>query len=226
MKHFYPASASKINPWIPKIIDVILSNGPPWLFLTHDIIGPSHGRIGIVTQILLSDRSYVPHLVGEVEKVLDWQMPNGNWPNTVPGSSYYKDYLVQWCHGATGVMHSLTIIRPYFEAFPDVQSRIDKAVSRARSLVWEKGLLCKDPCLCHGITGNALAGFDPGAQRDHFLAHTTEEMYEKLRKEGKWELDADYGKPFSVLTGWVGKSVGWLFRDRPLDRSVFAYCDV
>ena len=226
MKHFFPTSALKIDPWIPKTVEAILSNGPPWLFMGLDIISPSHGRIGIVTQILLTDPSYAPRLVDEIDKVLNWQMSNGNWPNTVPGSSYHKDYLVQWCHGGTGVMHSLAVLRPHLNAFPSTQTRIDLATEKAQKLVWEKGLLRKDPCLCHGITGNALAGFDPGEQRDHFLAHTTEKTYEKLENEGKWEHNADYGKPFSVLTGWVGKAVGWMYRDRARDESVFAYCDV
>jgi hypothetical protein len=65
------------------------------------MIGAAHGRTIVCMQILLSDSSYAPKGVPIVEWVLALQIDNGNWPNSLPGSKYHKDYLIQFCHGVT-----------------------------------------------------------------------------------------------------------------------------
>lgn len=62
------------------------------------MIEAAHGRTTVCMQILLSDSSYAPKSVPIVEWVL---ADNGNWPNSLPGSKYHKNYLIQFCHGVT-----------------------------------------------------------------------------------------------------------------------------
>jgi hypothetical protein len=77
---------------------------------------------------------------------------------------------VQFCHSTPGFVVSLMALLEW-NCFPSLQPQLEAAVLRAREVVWQKGLLVKEPCLCHGISGNALA-LD-GEQREHFLAYTT-----------------------------------------------------
>jgi hypothetical protein len=72
-------------------------------------------------RLLLEIGRLLPELVLVVDQVFGWQMENGNWANTVPGSSYYKDHLIQFCRG---IIIILEIIRPLFGQFLDLQVRM------------------------------------------------------------------------------------------------------
>jgi hypothetical protein len=84
--------------------------------------------------------------------------------------------LVQFCHGPLGFVVSLLAIRPHFS---NMQTQIDEAIRR--------GLLTKEPNICHGITGNALALEAP--QRNHFLCLATPERTEQSVADGLFEKD-------------------------------------
>jgi len=72
-----------------------------------------------------------------------------NWPATfahpAPAS---PRLLVQWCHGAPGLVTSLADL-------PD--PRLDELLVAAGELVWAAGPLTKGPGLCHGTAGNGYA---------------------------------------------------------------------
>ena len=105
---------------------------------------------------------------------------------------------MQVCHGAPGVVISLLSIRRYF---PKLQGKIDKAVARGREAIHERGLLTKESCLCHGISGNALAL----EQRDfeHFLSYTTHREMKALESDGMMERSDD---PSGLWTGEAGRA--------------------
>lgn len=189
-----PRYTAEIQPIQSALISHILAH-QPW---GYKIIGAAHGDIGIITQVVLSDPDMAPKLESELASILDYQQEEGNWP-----ISEDKDAgLIQFCHGAPGVVISLIKIRPYF---PSLHARIDVAIDRARKLIWERGLLAKEPNLCHGITGNALALDD--AHRDHFLSLATPELIRKGVRSGAFQLDVD---PFSILWGEAGRALVWL----------------
>ena len=72
-----------------------------------------------------------------------------NWPATfahpAPAS---PRLLVQWCHGAPGLVTSLADL-------PDPW--LDALLVAACELVWAAGPLTKGPGLCHGTAGNGYA---------------------------------------------------------------------
>ena len=98
----------------------------------------------------------------------------GNWPSSIPPG---KDRLVQFCHGAPGIVASLVTLRKIYASVgmhshrstngsngsssnhsnKALIKRIDRAIARGRRCIVSRGLLTKEPCLCHGITGNGLA---------------------------------------------------------------------
>jgi len=73
---------------------------------------------------------------------------HANWPAYVvpPGSA--PRMLVQWCHGAPGMVTSLADL---------ADPRLDALLVAAGELVWAAGPLTKGPGLCHGTAGNGCA---------------------------------------------------------------------
>ncbi|KAF8429273.1 hypothetical protein EV426DRAFT_557621 [Tirmania nivea] len=181
--------------------------GVGWMWHGKRYLGAAHGVAGIITQVVMSCRAAGTAIPAELEDIvsdlLDQQLDSGNWPGS-RGSSW--DELVQFCHGAPGMLICLQEIR---ESFPALLRQIDSACARARAVVEQRGLLTKPPSLCHGITGNALAlGEEEGLGR--FLGYTTREYLERherlFRGLGAGEL-ADEG--FGLFTGEGGRA--WSF---------------
>ncbi|MCG8365271.1 MAG: LanC-like protein [Pseudanabaenales cyanobacterium] len=60
--------------------------------------------------------------------------------------------LVQWCHGAPGMVASLA------QTFPSERSEaLDTLLLQAGELTWQAGPLKKGSGLCHGTAGNGYA---------------------------------------------------------------------
>jgi len=75
-----------------------------------------------------------------------------NWPPGIgsprPGRA---EILVQWCHGAPGIVTG-------FADFPTARSvDMDRMLVQAGNLIWKAGPLNKGPGVCHGTAGNGYA---------------------------------------------------------------------
>jgi hypothetical protein len=162
------------------------------------IVGAVHGAIGIITQIVLTDPSWAEKLQADLATLLTFQNPSGNWPAYLNAG---RDKLVQCCHGAPGVIISLVSLRPYF---PRLQGKIDVAIEKGRKAILDRGLLTKEPCLCHGISGNALALDDQDFE--HFLTFTTGHEIKALEKDGQLDKSDD---PSGLWTGEAGRAWAW-----------------
>lgn len=152
--YFVPHAELLLEETIATLNRQILDKGEDgkgnWFFHGKQYYGAAHGDIGIITQLVLTTPSLAQRLQPRLEKVLDAQFESGNWPSSAESSA---DRLVQFCHGAPGIVTSLLALKPHF---PSLISRIDHAVEMGRACIWERGLLRKEPSLCHGILGNAL----------------------------------------------------------------------
>ncbi|KAL2068464.1 hypothetical protein VTL71DRAFT_16562 [Oculimacula yallundae] len=196
MKHGLPDLSTEIQIVIKQMIEEILPQ-QPWSWDGRQYLGTVHGDIGIITQIVLSDPTYAPQLRDKLASLITQQGEDGNWP-VVPD----KDIgLVQFCHGAPGMIISLLAIRPYF---PGLDQEIENAIVRGRQCIWERGLLVKEPNICHGITGNALPL--EGEQREHFLAMATPDLVDEGVENERWEKDEDR---YGVLWGEAGRAWVW-----------------
>ena len=203
----------------PLIKDIM--KAVPWRFHGHNYIGAAHGVIGIVTQVILSD-----HAMGQdetMEKILDEQLrlqaDDGHWFITDDPNLGDSD-LVHYCHGAPGFVVSLLAIKPFVAS--EFQQRIDTAVELGRKNVWEKGLLTKEPNLCHGIVGNMLALGD-WEERQHFMAHATADYIDVAIKEGKYIAGDD---PYGLYWGGAGRAWGWMMIDSKRDLGYPSYTDI
>ena len=127
------------------VVDAILDSPRPWKWRGKAYLGAMHGVIGIITQCVLTNpKRYAPKFEADLAVLLTYQFDSGNWPSSVPVE---RDRLVQVCHGAPGVVISLLSIREYF---PNLKERIDRAIQKGRDDILERGLLTKEPCMCHG----------------------------------------------------------------------------
>ncbi|KAI4201142.1 MAG: hypothetical protein LQ350_003457 [Teloschistes chrysophthalmus] len=219
VRHWVPSQKDTVDACIRRIGDCILQNGPSWTWHGKEYLGAVHGSVGIVTQLILSDPMYAaqPKVSAVLEKLLHCQdQENGNFLSSIDSG---RDHLVQFCHGAPGFALSLPLIRPHCD--DALQQAIDEAVAKARRCIWEKGLLTKEPNLCHGATSNALALAAP--QREHFMAYTTTEMIAKGKKEG-WYLEGS--DPYGLYCGEAGRAWGWARLDSDKTNGVIGYSDV
>ncbi len=211
---------SQVRHQVQAVIDQtchrILRSPRPWTWHGKAYLGAAHGAIGIVTQVVLSSPRHAQALEHHLEKLLDLQFPSGNFPSSLPPGS---DRLVQFCHGAPGFVLSLVSLRGYF---PGLTKKIDAAIDRAQRCIWERGLLTKEPCLCHGISSNAIALEDP-AQREHFLSYMTRAELEK-----RWHLSTtgDDDSFHALYTGEAGRAWAWAVLDSGLGCACIGYNDL
>jgi len=199
---------------IERVIDRILQSPRPWTWHKKAYLGAAHGAIGIVTQIVLSSPSRAHTLEPILEELLDVQYPSGNFPSSSPVSD--DDRLVQFCHGGPGFVISLVSLRPHFA---DLRKRIDTAIVRSTECIWDRGLLTKEPCLCHGIAGNALA-LDDTKKFEHFLYFMAEERLQKA-----WDMSTS-GNDDSLYTGGAGRAWVWAVADKGLAKTCIGYNDL
>ncbi|KAK8131636.1 hypothetical protein PG984_008074 [Apiospora sp. TS-2023a] len=195
----------RINETIENTVRRMLKVPRPRVRHGKETLGAAQGTIGIICQIVLSMPKVAAELQDHLESLLDEQ---------------YDDKLVQFCQGGPGFVQSLRSLRPYY---PELDTKIALAISRAQAEIWRRGLLKKMPCLCHGIAGNALA-LDDQAQFLHFLSFmSTEEMAER-----GWLRDIELGRQdmASLFTGEAGRAWSWAVADRNLPKTCIGFNDV
>ncbi|KAK4897710.1 hypothetical protein LTR27_004482 [Elasticomyces elasticus] len=198
------------------VIDAILESPRPWKWHGKAYVGAVHGAFGIITQIVLTDpKKYAPKLEMELAVLLTYQYDSGNFPSSIPPE---RDRLVQVCHGAPGVVICLLSIKEYF---PSLKEKIDRAIAKGRECILERGLLTKEPCLCHGISGNALAL--PDAEFEHFLTYTTGHEIKSMEKDGLLEPS---NAPESLFGGEAGRAWAWAVADKGLAKRILGFNDL
>lgn len=212
------------------VVDAILDSPRPWKWMNKNYVGAIHGAMGIITQIVLTNpEKYASKVEADLAVVLTYQYDSGNWPSSIPPE---RDRLVQICHGAPGIIVSLLSIKQYF---PNLADKIDKAIAKGRECISERGLLTKEPCICHGmlpcdlsilltstgITGNALALEQK--EFENFLTYTTGQEMKSMERDGMFEKSS---APESLFGGEAGRAWVWAVADRDLDRRILGYNDL
>lgn len=221
VRKYMPETAEKaVASCMQSLIKHILEHAP-WSYHGKSYIGAAHGVIGIITQLVLSDHKLGRNEIIEEQllELLDLQGPDGHWPTTTSPNRGNQE-LVQFCHGSPGFVISLVSIQPFVS--PELKQQIDAAIELGRREVWKKGLLRKEPNLCHGIVGNMLAHDDWG-QREHFMAYAQREVIKKGIKEGVFDAGDD---THGLYWGEAGRAWGWAMMDARKDLGFPAYTDV
>ena len=141
------------------------SPGLPCRWWTQDLygrvrplLGAGHGFAGNVHALLRAaarwDRAKLAELAARCEATLRATAVRdgawANWPPDADATSGGK-MLVQWCHGAPGIVTSLDGIAP------GTRPELDALLVAGGELAWHCGPLAKGPGLCHGTAGNGYA---------------------------------------------------------------------
>ncbi|MEO7243533.1 MAG: LanC-like protein [Rubrivivax sp.] len=137
-----------------------------WLW-TQDLYGRSvqylgagHGFVGNLLPLLkgaaLLDDARRETLVMRAQQTLQATATHdgeaANWPPAIaPPRPGRPPFLMQWCHGAPGVVSALADLPV------GVAPALDALLVAAGEAVWRAGPLAKGVGLCHGTAGNALA---------------------------------------------------------------------
>lgn len=126
-----------------------------WAWHGKHYLGAAHGVSGILTALLdahTQGTALSQEVLARIHTTIDYlhslRLPSGNYP-TQPGKQD-ADRLVQWCHGAPGIL--LLLVRAY-EVFRE--HKYLAWAEMAADVVWSRGLLRKGNGLCHGVAGNA-----------------------------------------------------------------------
>ncbi len=119
---------------------------------TSQLLGSVHGFAGNVFALLqaskyLSETQQKIILERAAETFLRTALHEGPLTNWQPAPTSTK-LLVQWCHGAPGM---ITCFAPYPA---NTAADLDKVLLQAGELVWQVGPLRKPFGLCHGTAGN------------------------------------------------------------------------
>ena len=214
----YTPQNPKIDEAIAAIIKKILQEGPPWFWHGKEYLGAVHGSIGIITQIILSEPKRAKQLEGLVEKLIEAQNPvTGNWTSSNESG---RDNLVQFCHGAPGFIISLLAVRQHFMQDSEFLEKMGQAIEIGRDCIYKQGLLAKEPCLCHGATGNAVA-LD-GERQERLMRWCQHNVVEGGLNNGMFRKSDD---EWGLFCGEAGRSWGWMLAEG-LKEGMIGYSDI
>ncbi len=172
----------------------------------HAVLGTVHGFFGQVLP-LLKRLHELPKAqqATVIERTRDVfcrsairQSGLANWPVMLDED---RDTLVQYCHGAPGIVSSAC-------AFPeDADTEFEQILLEGGELIWRAGPLKKGPNLCHGTGGNGFTflklftrtGDQLWLDRARAFAMHAISQYQRIREET--------GSRFSLWTGDAGLAV-------------------
>ena len=126
----------------------------PWVGAGHGFFGNAFALLKGVEFLAPETAALVRERVAETLAASAHEEDGGaHWPSWFVDPNG-KRYLVQWCHGAPGVLTSMG-------PFPiGEDAAVERLLVAAGEAVWRAGPLTKGAALCHGSDGNALALLD------------------------------------------------------------------
>ncbi len=122
--------------------------------------GACHGIVGNANILLqgadLLPDDYTEMIIKRTVKTLNLSVRQesnlANW--TVCTESNIDKLLVQWCHGAAGIVTAMSRT-PAIDSHESKQ--LDQLLDETGELVWQAGPLVKGSSICHGTSGNGYA---------------------------------------------------------------------
>lgn len=172
-------------------------------------LGPIHGFAGNVFPLLKTQEwlsaAQRNELLQRTTKVLKHyaqvEADCANWPHVTEHPAGTK-WLLQWCHGAPGMIAGCDGIPPGYD--PD----LDELFCKAGELIWRAGPLAKGSNICHGTAGNGYAFLKLYRRTNNalwldraraFAMHAIEQCREDRKKYGRGR--------HSLWTGDLGLAV-------------------
>lgn len=170
-----------------------------YLGAAHGIAGILHTLLQLPAELALAGSDAANLVRTTAEKLMDCRFRSGNLPSSLGNS---KDRLVQFCHGATGMV-SLALRL----STDSKDSHHKELAQQFGQTVWIRGLLRKGLGLCHGIPGNgfALLKLHPGELWLNRALH-----FAVFAIEHKDDLLPEADRPYSLFEGLAGAVCFWV----------------
>ncbi len=174
------------------------------------LVGAAHGFVGAMLPFILA-YEYLPVEMQEgifatlLSCIRDIAVETENfvnWPTSLPLKGTDADLMLQWCHGAPGIVSCLSYLPK-----SDLNSIID-LLKKAGESIWAAGPLMKPSGLCHGTAGNAypflrlhsITGEAKWLERARkFAMHAIAQSNAEHQRKGQWH--------YSLWTGDMGLAV-------------------
>ena len=166
--------------------------------------------VSSILQMLISFPSFLTsepqaalHIRRSIDGLLLLQKPDGNFVKTVAdlkSRSEANEDLVQWCHGAPGVIY---LFAKAYKVWGD--QRYLEACIKCGEITWQKGLSMKGCGLCHGIAGNGyvfLLLYRLTNDEKHL--HRAFQFAKFAMTEEFWTKSREPDNPFSLFEGKAG----------------------
>ena len=124
------------------------------------LLGPVHGFSGNALALikgfeLLPEKQVTQITRRVIETTINTAQSTSQhtnwWPGLHSDKSARKRPLIQFCHGAPGMIIALAAIPA------NLNHEFDELLLKGGELIWDAGLLEKGPNLCHGTSGNGYA---------------------------------------------------------------------
>lgn len=175
------------------------------------LLGAGHGFVGNVYallrgQSLLSETQRQTLYARTLEVLQATVLRDGdcaNWPPGVgPARPGRPAVLVQWCHGAPGIVTSLNDVPK------GAEPALDALLLAAGELTWKAGPLTKGPNLCHGTAGNGYAFLKLYRRTGDAKWLTRARAFAMHALDQSTRALAQYGRRrYSLMTGELGLAV-------------------
>ncbi|KAF8960663.1 hypothetical protein BDZ97DRAFT_1905851 [Flammula alnicola] len=144
---------------------------PPLMWMWHGkrYLGGAHGVAGILQTLLNCPTPIIQKHLADIFHTVAWlvdcQDEAGNWPTKCPTQREVSggNDLVQWCHGASGMLILLaTALRVLHDqkdmiATNNIEDKLRNSLHLGANFVCKHGLLRKGVGLCHGVAGSVYA---------------------------------------------------------------------
>ncbi|KAJ3781677.1 hypothetical protein GGU10DRAFT_99905 [Lentinula aff. detonsa] len=202
-----------------------------WSWHHKRYLGAAHGVAGILHVLLMCPADmiapYIPDILQTVEWLITYQDDEGNWPTSLKQRYSQRNDLVQWCHGAPGMLILFaTLIRravrnpELFHLTTPFLGSLSEALQRGANIVYHKGLLRKGVGLCHGSGGCVYALLAASDAMGLWKNHDSSRVY-FLRAIHLAHLATSYSqltlakemttpdKPWSLYGGVAGMCCAW-----------------
>ncbi|KAL1745748.1 hypothetical protein HDZ31DRAFT_81726 [Schizophyllum fasciatum] len=135
-----------------------------WSWHGKRYLGGAHGSAGILNILFQCPAHVLNEAYDDIWDTVDWfvsiQDEDGNWPSKAPAHlAYSVNELLQWCHGAPGVIMLLSRALQHPSAANHARRipSVLQAIDRAANLVYRHGVLRKGLGACHGVAGSVFA---------------------------------------------------------------------
>ncbi len=170
-------------------------------------VGAAHGQVGNLHALWSAatvwldaiDRDELLARTVELASGTAVDGPEGaNWPAVIGEGSE----LVQWCHGAPGVVTALSKVPA------GLSDELDALLLRGAELVWNAGPLRKGHILCHGTAGNGFAFLKMWERTSDPIWLERAQVFAMHAIGQRGRIQDEFGRGwFSLWTGDVGLGV-------------------